>query len=58
MSLIPTLIELLARARVDLRMGLPVVLTDGDQAALAIAAESLSASRLQDMQALERSPWP
>ncbi len=52
MSLIPTLIELLARARVDLRMGLPVVLTDGDQAALAIAAESLSASRLQDMQAL------
>ncbi|WP_278922001.1 MULTISPECIES: GTP cyclohydrolase II [Pseudophaeobacter] len=52
MSLIPTLIELLARARVDLRMGLPVVLTDGDQAALAIAAESLSAARLQDMQAL------
>ncbi|MCD9147280.1 GTP cyclohydrolase II [Pseudophaeobacter flagellatus] len=52
MSLIPTLIELLARARVDLRMGLPVVLTDGDQAALAIAAESLSPRRLQDMQAL------
>ena len=26
MSLMPTMIELLARARVDLRMGLPVVL--------------------------------
>ena len=37
MSLMPTMIELLARARVDLRMGLPVVLEGGDSAALAIA---------------------
>lgn len=52
MSLMPTMIELLARARVDLRMGLPVVLMDGDQAALAIAAECLAQDRLQDLQAL------
>ncbi|CUH86723.1 GTP cyclohydrolase-2 [Phaeobacter sp. CECT 5382] len=50
MSLMPTMIELLARARVDLRMGLPVVLTNGNSAALAIAAECLSQERLQDLQ--------
>ncbi|MEP1494669.1 GTP cyclohydrolase II [Pseudophaeobacter sp.] len=52
MSLLPTMIELLARARVDLRMGLPVVLIEEGQAALAIAAESLSQDRLTEMQAL------
>jgi GTP cyclohydrolase II len=52
MSLMPTMIELLARARVDLRMGLPVVLVEEGQAALAIAAESLSQDRLTEMQAL------
>jgi GTP cyclohydrolase II len=52
MSLLPTMIELLARARVDLRMGLPVVVTSADSAALAIAVESLSETRLQDMRTL------
>ncbi|MEP2715194.1 GTP cyclohydrolase II [Pseudophaeobacter sp.] len=52
MSLMPTTIELLARARVDLRMGLPVVLIKGSQAALAIAAESLTQERLQELQKL------
>ncbi|NSY40303.1 GTP cyclohydrolase II [Leisingera sp. ANG59] len=52
MSLMPTMIELLARARVDLRMGLPVVLSDGNEAALAIAVEALSETRLSDMRAL------
>lgn len=52
MSLLPTPLELLARARVDLRMGLAVVLSDGERAALAISAECLSEERLQDMQAL------
>lgn len=52
MSLMPTMIELLARARVDLRMGLPVVLSDGTDSALAISAESLSTERLQDLLAL------
>ncbi|UWQ74618.1 GTP cyclohydrolase II [Leisingera sp. M658] len=52
MSLMPTIIELLARARVDLRMGLPVVLSDGKSAALAIAVEPLTETRLADMRAL------
>ncbi|MBY6135788.1 GTP cyclohydrolase II [Nocardioides marinus] len=52
MSLMPTTIELLARARVDLRMGLPVVLSGGGSAALAIAVEALSEPRLAEMRAL------
>lgn len=52
MSLMPTMIELLARARVDLRMGLPVVLTNGSEAALAIAVEALTEARLSDMRNL------
>ncbi|MBY6066158.1 GTP cyclohydrolase II [Leisingera aquaemixtae] len=52
MSLMPTMIELLARARVDLRMGLPVVLTDGGEGALAIAVEALTEARLSDMRSL------
>ena len=52
MSLMPTPLELLARARVDLRMGLPVVLVNGTGAALAIAAESLQSDRLRDLRAM------
>lgn len=52
MSLMPTPLELLARARVDLRMGLPVVLTNGAEAAIAIAAESLAEARLQDLRGI------
>ncbi|MDC0659114.1 GTP cyclohydrolase II [Leisingera sp. SS27] len=52
MSLMPTMIELLARARVDLRMGLPVVLTNGSEAALAIAVEALTDARLSDLRSL------
>ncbi|MGR3761466.1 GTP cyclohydrolase II [Roseobacteraceae bacterium NS-SX3] len=52
MTLMPTTIELLARARVDLRMGLPVVLSGSAEAVVAIAVESLSAARLADLQAL------
>ena len=48
MSLIPTLTETLARARADLRMGLPVVI--GDQ--LAAAAETVTADRMAAMLAL------
>jgi len=42
MSLLPNQTELVARARADLRMGVPVVI-DGT---LAFAAETLSAERL------------
>jgi GTP cyclohydrolase II len=42
----PSPIERLNRARADLRMGLPVVLTDATGAALAVAVETLTAARL------------
>jgi GTP cyclohydrolase II len=48
----PTLIERLNRARADLRMGLPVVLTGTDGAALAVAVETLSPGRLAALAAL------
>ncbi|MBM3603204.1 MAG: GTP cyclohydrolase II [Alphaproteobacteria bacterium] len=50
MSLIPTLSETIARARADLRMGLPVVLGDH----VAAAVETLSPARLEDLKALGR----
>ena len=53
MSLIPDISELLARARADLRMGVPVVLTDDTGfSVLAIASETLSAQRLADLRSL------
>jgi len=52
MSLAPSLSELIARARSDLRMGMPVVLRSDSGAALAIAAEDLSAARLDDLRGL------
>jgi len=45
MTLAPDINELLARARADLRMGVPVVL-DTPQPVLVLAAETLSAQRL------------
>ena len=49
MPLSPDMIELLARARGDLRMGLPIVLTGGGQVVLAASAETISAQRLSEM---------
>ena len=48
MSLALTLTERLARARGDLRMGVPVVLV-GEGAALVVAVEELTAARLDDL---------
>ncbi|WP_170774805.1 GTP cyclohydrolase II [Ruegeria lacuscaerulensis] len=57
MSLIPDISELLARARADLRMGVPVVLTDDSGfSVLAIASETLSAQRLADLRSLGGEP--
>ena len=57
MSLFPDITELLARARADLRMGLPVVLTDdSDTAVLALASETLSPQRLADLRGLGGEP--
>lgn len=52
MSLMPTLTERLNRARADLRMGLPVVLTEEGRALLVAASEVLSDERLRDLRAL------
>ncbi|MCP3971068.1 MAG: GTP cyclohydrolase II [Rhodobacteraceae bacterium] len=52
MPLTPTIVETLARARADLRMGLPVVLTGEHGRAVAAAAETLGAERLADMRVL------
>ena len=53
-SLIPAPTELVARARADLRMGLPVVLAAGADSALVLAAETLTAPRLAAAMALGR----
>ncbi len=52
MSLTPTITEMLARARADLRMGVPVVLFDNGHKAVAAAAETLSPERLADLRGL------
>lgn len=56
MSLAPDIVELLARARADLRMGVPVVVTDGEKSVLALAVETLGAERLREMDALAGVP--
>ena len=52
MSLSPTIVEKLTRARGDLRMGVPVVLTDAGQAVLVVAVEVLTEQRLADLRCL------
>lgn len=52
MSLAPDLAEILARARADLRMGVPVVLRGETGGALIAAAETLSAARFGAITAL------
>ena len=55
MSFAPDITEQLARARADLRMGVPVVLT-GEISAVVMAAETLDAQRLADLLALGGEP--
>ena len=52
MTLGPNIIERIARARSDLRLGVPVVFLGAGQAALMVAVESLSVARLGEMRAL------
>ncbi len=56
MSFAPDITEILARARADLRMGVPVVLCDASGAILMLAAETLDAQRLADLRALGGAP--
>src|SRR6056297_2812196 len=50
MQLGPDKTERLARARADLRMGVPVVLCDGDERAIVAAAETCDPARLEELQ--------
>ncbi len=52
MILGPTIVERLARARADLRMGVPVVLTSDGAGALVVAVETLSPDRLAALRSL------
>lgn len=55
MSFAPDMTEILARARADLRMGVPVVV-QGQGAVLVMAAETLTPQRLADLRALGGAP--
>jgi GTP cyclohydrolase II len=55
MSLAPDITEQLARARADLRMGVPIVI-DAPTPVLVMAAETLTAQRLADLLALGGAP--
>lgn len=52
MTLGPNIVERLSRARGDLRMGVPVVLTGAGTAALAVAVEAMAPARLAELRGL------
>ncbi len=52
MSLQPSIIEMIARLRTDLRMGVGVVLSMNGRAGLVMAAETLTQERFQDIRTL------
>ena len=56
MSFAPDVTEIIARARADLRMGVPVVLTANGQGVLMMAVETVEAQRLADLRALGGQP--
>lgn len=57
MGFAPDITERLARARADLRMGVPIVVAGtGDAGLLVVAVETLSADRFAAMRALDAAP--
>lgn len=52
MTLAPSITDLLARARADLRMGVPVVIADGSSAGVVATIETLSQARFDALRAL------
>ncbi len=56
MSFAPDITEILARARSDLRMGVPIVLVSTSGAVMVLASETLDAQRLADLHALGGVP--
>ncbi|PSL21311.1 GTP cyclohydrolase II [Shimia abyssi] len=56
MSFSPDIVERLARARADLRMGVPIVMTGDGTALLVLAVETLTPARLADTRELGGTP--
>ena len=56
MTFTPDAIEILSRARADLRMGVPVVIAAHGGGVLVLAAETLGRARLDDLRALSGTP--
>jgi GTP cyclohydrolase II len=56
MTLSPDINELIARARADLRMGLPVVLADGESALVFAALETVSADKASALRGSVEAP--
>jgi len=56
MTFAPDITELLARARADIRMGVPVVLSHGGTSGIVAAVETLSPARLKQMRARSEAP--
>ncbi len=56
MSFRPDIVELLARARADLRMGVPVILCDDTGSVLVLAVETLATERLAQVHQLAGTP--
>jgi GTP cyclohydrolase II len=52
MTLAPSPLERLSRARSDLRLGVPVVVTGAGEGAVVLAVETLAAERLADLRGL------
>ena len=52
MSLLPTISDLVARARSDLRVGLPVVVEQGGKGLIVLACETASDARLDGLRRL------
>ncbi|MCP4821909.1 MAG: GTP cyclohydrolase II [Shimia sp.] len=56
MSFSPDIVERIARARADLRMGVPIVMTGSGKAILVMSAETLDRDRLADLRTLGGVP--
>lgn len=57
MTFAPDVTEIIARARADLRMGVPVVLTGGGKGSVVMSVETLDKSRLQSLFDLGGDPY-
>ena len=56
MAFAPDITERIARARADLRMGVPVVVTGDGKGVMVLAAETLTGERLEDVRSVGDEP--